>query len=58
MTYSSSVTNQRHSFVSPSNDVGEGWGLNLGSISAEEYPAGSAGGALTWYFISGIDNVI
>jgi len=44
LVYSSQATNERTSQTAPANDCGEGWSLSLGSISADEYPAGSAGG--------------
>src|SRR6266571_4191401 len=56
LKYSSSGPNERHSRTSPGNDVGDGWVLSLGSVSAEVYPAGSAS-AGTWYFLSGVGNV-
>ncbi len=57
LTYSSAATNARHNQASPANDFGEGWTLSLGSITAQEYPSNGAGGAGTWYSISGVDNV-
>lgn len=57
LVYSSQATNERTSQTAPANDFGEGWSLSLGSISADEYPAGSAGGQATWYSISGVDNI-
>jgi hypothetical protein len=48
LSYSSGSTNQRSSIVSPAGDVGEGFSLTLGSISAEEYTAQGAGGVATW----------
>jgi hypothetical protein len=54
--YSSESTNQRYEPTSPADSPGEGWGVSMGSISATNYPAGSAiSGA--WYFLSGVDNV-
>lgn len=56
LSYSSSDSNERHNRTSPANNVGEGWSLSMGSISAEDYPSTSAQ-AGTWYFISGVANV-
>jgi hypothetical protein len=47
LNYSSQATNDQHSYTAPAGDVGEGWSLSLASITAQEYPAGSAGGAKT-----------
>jgi len=52
VVYSSAATNGRKTPTTPANNVGEGWALTLGAISAEQYPDGSV-----WYSISGIDNV-
>ena len=56
LNYSSGDTNGRYSRTSPANDVGEGWSLTLGAITAQTYPSGSAS-AHTWYFLSGAGNV-
>ncbi len=53
LTYSSGDPNNRHSRTSPANNVGDGWTLSLGSISADVYPNTGT----TWYFISGVANV-
>lgn len=57
LSYSSATTNGRHNHASPAPDFGEGWSLSLGSISASEYPSNSAGGAATWYSLSGVDGI-
>ncbi len=57
LLYSSGTTNERQSVNSPAGDAGDGWSLSLGSITATVYPSGSAGGAQTWYSISGVDNI-
>ncbi|GCE11998.1 hypothetical protein KTT_18570 [Tengunoibacter tsumagoiensis] len=57
LNYSSESVNERHNARAPANAVGDGWSIGLGSISAEDYPASSASGAGTWYFLSGIDGV-
>jgi RHS repeat-associated protein len=57
LSYSSETTNEQHSYISAAGDEGEGWSLSLGAITAQEYPAGSAGGAQTWYFLSGVDGI-
>jgi len=56
LNYSSSNTNERHSRTSPTDNVGEGWTLSMGSITADVYP-GTSAGVGTWYFISGVDNI-
>lgn len=56
LSYSSGDTNGRYSRTSSANDVGDGWSLTLGSITAQTYPNGSAS-ANTWYFLSGVGNV-
>ncbi len=56
LSYSSADTNQRTTPTSPADDVGDGWSLGLGSITAQENPSGSAGSG-TWYFLSGAGNV-
>ena len=38
LAYSSAGPNERHNATSPAGDEGDGWSLNLGSISAEVYP--------------------
>ncbi|HZU69457.1 MAG TPA: hypothetical protein VFA09_19425 [Ktedonobacteraceae bacterium] len=53
LSYSSSDPNERHSATSPANDVGDGWSLSLGSISADTYPNTGT----TWYFLGGVANV-
>lgn len=55
--YSTSSTNERHSFISPASSAGDGWSLSMGSITADAYPSGSASTVPIWYFISGVDNV-
>lgn len=55
LEYSSSDPNQRHSNTSPANNMGDGWSLSLGSISADIYP--TSPNPTTWYFISGVANV-
>jgi RHS repeat-associated protein len=55
--YSSSSPNERHSPQSPAEFLGDGWTLGMGSISAQNYPDSSSGGAATWYFLSGPDGV-
>jgi RHS repeat-associated protein len=55
--YSTSSTNERHSFISPAGSAGDGWSLSMGSITADAYPSGSASTVPIWYFISGVDNV-
>ncbi len=57
LSYSSETTNAQHSYITAAGDEGEGWSLSLGAITAQQYPAGSAGGAQTWYFLSGIDGI-
>jgi RHS repeat-associated protein len=57
LTYSSAATNDRHNHASPGGDFGEGWSLSLGAITAEEYPSNGAGGAGTWYSLSGVDHI-
>lgn len=52
VSYSSEATNERHTPTSPANNIGDGWSLSMGSISAEKYPDGTI-----WYSISGVDNV-
>jgi hypothetical protein len=52
VVYSSAATNGRRTPTTPANNVGEGWALTLGAISAEQYPDGTI-----WYSISGVDNV-
>lgn len=52
VTYSSATTNDRRAPTSPANNVGDGWAITLGSISATQYPDGTI-----WYSISGVDNV-
>ncbi len=56
LSYTSGDPNQRNSAVSPAGDVGDGWSLTLGSITAQKYPSGSAS-AQTWYFLSGVGNI-
>src|SRR5216683_1458373 len=56
LSYTSAGTNQRTTPTSPADMVGDGWSLGLGSITAAEYPSGSAGSG-TWYFLSGAGNV-
>ncbi len=53
--YSSAAPNQRHSPLAPADNVGDGWSLGLGSITADPYPDSSAGGSNTWYFLNGGD---
>lgn len=53
LTYSSGDPNNRHSRTSPATNVGDGWTLSLGSISADVYPNTGT----TWYFLSGVANV-
>jgi hypothetical protein len=53
LNYSSSAPNERHTATSPAGDEGDGWSLNLGSISEETY--GSPG--TVWYFINNIAGV-
>ncbi|MEO9086813.1 MAG: hypothetical protein ABI456_16695, partial [Ktedonobacteraceae bacterium] len=55
LTYNSGSTNARTGVSSPSNDVGDGWSLTLGSISAAQYPSGSAQTG-TWYALNDVDN--
>ena len=50
--YSSGATNERRAPTTPANNVGDGWELALGSVSAEKYPDGSI-----WYSLSDVDNV-
>ena len=50
--YSSEATNERHAPTTPGNNVGDGWDITLGAVSAEKYPDGTI-----WYSISGADNV-
>ena len=50
--YSSEATNERRAPTTPANNIGDGWEMALGSISAEKYPDGTI-----WYSISGVDNV-
>ena len=57
LSYSSQITNGRYSQVSPAGDEGDGWAISLGSITAAQYPDGSAGGANTWYSINGVDGI-
>ncbi len=61
LNYSSSEPNGRHSRVSPANDMGDGWTLNLGSVTAQIAPAGSPGnpgsGSYTWYFLNDVATV-
>ena len=57
LVYSSQSTNQRYSRRAPAGDEGEGFSLSLGSITAAQYPSGSAGGAATWYSLNGVDGV-
>ncbi len=57
LSYASATTNGRHNHASPAPDFGEGWSLSLGAISASEYPSNSAGGAATWYSLSGVDGI-
>jgi len=57
LVYSSQATNERTNRASPASDFGDGWSLSLGSITANEYPSSSSGGAATWYSISGVDNI-
>ena len=52
LAYSSAGPNERHNATSPAGDEGDGWSLNLGSISAEVYP-----GNTTWYFLNNVANV-
>ncbi len=52
LTYSSAAPNERHNATSPAGDEGDGWSLNLGSISAEVYPPST-----TWYFLNNVANV-
>jgi YD repeat-containing protein len=56
LSYSSADTNQRTTITSPADLVGDGWSLGLGSITAAEYPGGSAASG-TWYFLSGAGNI-
>ncbi|HVB21445.1 MAG TPA: RHS repeat-associated core domain-containing protein [Ktedonobacteraceae bacterium] len=57
LNYSSEIVNERHSFTQPGNSIGDGWSLSLGSITADVHDPNSDGGALTWYNLSGVDNV-
>ncbi|HEY6412037.1 MAG TPA: hypothetical protein VIY29_31650, partial [Ktedonobacteraceae bacterium] len=57
LSYSTSSTNERHSFISPAGSAGDGWTLSMASISADAYPNGSASTVPIWYFISGVDKV-
>ena len=52
LAYSSAGPNERHSRTSPAGDIGDGWSLDLGSISAEVYP-----GNTTWYFLNNVAHV-
>ncbi len=56
LSYSSADTNQRTTPTSPADFVGDGWSLGLGSITAQEYPGGSAASG-TWYFLSNAGTV-
>lgn len=57
LTYSSQSTNERQSNSSPAGWVGDGWSLQLASITAEKFPDTSAGGAQQWFSISGVDGI-
>jgi len=57
LSYSSESTNERHSIASPTGDVGEGWSLSFGSITADVYTSIDAGGAATWYSINNVAGV-
>lgn len=54
LTYSSAAPNERHNRTSPAGDEGDGWALNLGSISAEVYPTTPN---TTWYVLNNVANV-
>ncbi|MEO6893364.1 MAG: hypothetical protein ABI324_30635, partial [Ktedonobacteraceae bacterium] len=56
LSYSSSGPNERHDSKSTAGNVGDGWSLELGSISVTPYPSTSAD-PKTWYFLSGVDNI-
>ncbi|HLG63995.1 MAG TPA: RHS repeat-associated core domain-containing protein [Ktedonosporobacter sp.] len=51
LNYSSQSTNERHSRTAPADQVGDGFSLSLGSITATNYPSSSAA-AGTWYFLN------
>lgn len=53
LTYSSSAPNERHTATSPAGDEGDGWSLNLGSVSEETY--GSPG--TVSYFLNNLAGV-
>lgn len=55
LNYSSSAPNERHTATSPAGDAGDGWSLNLGSISEETDGTGSS--KTVWYFINNIAGV-
>ncbi len=57
LAYSSSDPNERHSAIAPAGNVGDGWSLTMGSITAEEYPKMGTTPQTTWYFINNVDNV-
>ena len=52
VTYSSATTNARNAPTTPADNVGEGWALTLGSITASKYPDGTI-----WYSVNSVDNV-
>ena len=52
MTYSSAATNARNAPTTPADNVGEGWALTLGSITASKYPNGTI-----WYSVNSVDNI-
>ena len=56
LNYSTSRINERHNPTTPADEVGDGWRLDLGAITAEEYPASSTAQG-TWYFLKGVANI-
>lgn len=60
--YSTAMPNGRHSPVTPADNMGDGWTLGMGSITAENYPDSSAGGnSITRYSLndpSGVSDLL